>query len=390
VSGRAGGKAGAAHSSVLDHRYGAGPPLTIGVEEEYMLLDASTLELGGKIDDVLPEVEREPWGSRVTAELFESSVEVGTGICGTVDDARRDLEELRKGLAAKLAPMGLRLGSSATHPYSLSENQRITSRDRYRALLEQLQYVARRELVFGMHVHVAVPDPDICMQVMEGVLVELPVLLALSANSPFWRGKPTGLQSTRTAVFAAFPRSGLPARFDSYEDYCDTIGWLEATGAIGDYTHIWWDVRPHARFGTLEIRVCDVQFDLDYTLALAAYVQSLVASLLEDIEAGNPPPVYHRALISENKWAAARHGLEAPLMDLGAGRRIRVPAHQLARRRLRQLRPHAKHLGCADALKGIEKILQLGTGADRQVRVWNANQDLHEMLSELAGVTEMA
>lgn len=355
-----------------------------------MLLDGATLELGGRIDDVLPALADEPWGPRVTAELFESSIEVGTAICGTVEDARRDLTELRRGVAAVVRPMGLRLAGAATHPYSLSENQRITSRDRYRFLLEQLQYVARRELVFGMHVHVAVPDPDICMQVMEGVLVELPVLLALSANSPFWRGRLTGLQSTRTSVFASFPRSGLPPRFDSYEDYIDTIGWLEAAGAIGDYTHVWWDVRPHPRFGTLEIRVCDVQFDLEYTLALAAYAQALVASLLDDIERGQPPVVYHRALIAENKWSAARHGLEAPLMDLAAGRRIRVPAHQLARRRLRQLKPHAKALGCADCLQGIERILQLGTGADRQVRVWNANQDLHEMMIELAAVTEMA
>ncbi len=375
---------------MLEHRYGAGPPLTIGIEEEYMLLDAATLELGGRIDDILPLLADEPWAPRVTAELFESSIEVGTAVCGTIDEARRDLTTLRQGVANVIHPLGLRLGSAGTHPYSLSENQRITSRDRYRFLLEQLQYVARRELVFGMHVHVAVPDPDTCMQVMEGVLVELPVLLALSANSPFWRGRLTGLQSTRSSVFASFPRSGLPPRFDHYEDYADTIGWLETTGAIGDYTHVWWDVRPHPRFGTLEIRVCDVQFDLEYTLALAAYVQALVASLLDDIGRGQPPPVYHRALIAENKWSAARHGLDAPLMDLAAGRRIRVPAHQLARRRLRQLKPHARALGCADCLAGIERILQLGTGATRQVRVWNANQDLHEMLTELAAVTELA
>ena len=155
---------------------------------------------------------------------------------------------------------------------------------------------------------------------MEGVLIELPVLLALSTNSPFWRGNLTGLASTRTAVFASFPRSGLPPRFDSYEDYADTIGWMEATGAIGDYTHIWWDVRPHPNLGTLELRVMDVQFDLDSTLALAAYVQSLVAALIDEIEQGNRPPSYHRQLIAENKWNAARHGLEAPLMDLAAGR----------------------------------------------------------------------
>jgi carboxylate-amine ligase len=376
--------------SVLDHKYGSGPPLTIGVEEEYMLLDAETLELGGTIDDVLAALPDEAWATRVMPELFESTAEVATSICTTVDDARRDLTDIRKGLAGALQPLGLRLGSSSTHPFSLSENQRITPRDRYRNLLEQLQYVARRELVFGMHVHVAVPDPGTCLKVMEGVLIELPVLLALSANSPFWRGGLTGLASTRTAVFASFPRSGLPPKFDSYDDYVDTIGWMESTGSIGDYTHIWWDVRPHPKLGTLELRVMDVQFDLDSTLALAAYVQALVAALIDDIEGGKPTPSYHRQLIAENKWNAARHGLEAPLMDLAANRRRRVPAATLARRRMKELRPYAKELGCWDALsQGIGNILEVGTGATRQVRVWNANEDLHEMLSELADKTEL-
>ena len=170
-----------------------------------MLLDAKTLELAGSIDDVLAALPDVPWAKRVMPELFESSAEVATGICQGVDDARRDLSDIRRGLAEALGPLGLRLGSSSTHPFSLSENQRITPRDRYRNLLEQLQYVARRELVFGMHVHVAVPDPETCIKVMEGVLIELPVLLALSTNSPFWRGNLTGLASTRSAVFAVLP-----------------------------------------------------------------------------------------------------------------------------------------------------------------------------------------
>jgi glutamate---cysteine ligase / carboxylate-amine ligase len=376
--------------SVLDHRYGSGPPLTIGVEEEYMLLDAGTLALAGKIDDVLASLPKEPWAERVVAELFESSAEVATSVCSGVDDAHRNLVEIRQGLASAVNSLGLRLGGSSTHPFSLSEDQRITPRDRYRYLVEQLQYVVRRELIFGMHVHVAVPDPIVCLQVMEGLLIDLPVLLALSTNSPFWRGRLTGLQSTRTSVFAAFPRSGLPPHFDSYEDYVETIRWLESTGAIGDYTHSWWDIRPHPRFGTLEVRVMDVQFDLDATMALAAYVQSAVAELLDDIERGAPPPSYARPLIAENKWQAARAGLEAPLLDLASGRHARVTAATLARRRLKQLRPHARSLGCWDALSdGVSSILEKGSGADRQVRVWRANEDLHEMLTELADVTEL-
>ena len=234
-----------------------------------------------------------------------------------------ELAQLRRGVAEALPPLGLRLAASGTHPFSLSEEQQITPRDRYHALVEQLQYVARREVVFGMHVHVAVPDAETCMQVMEGVLVELPVLLALSVNSPFWRGQATGLLSTRAAVGAGSPRSGPPPRFDSYEDYAEMVSFLEQSGSIGDYTQLWWDVRPHPRFGTLELRVPDVQFDLDDALAIAAYVQALVAELIDEIEHGHRPVSYHRLLVAENKWAAGRHGLDAGAARSHPGRRRR-------------------------------------------------------------------
>src|SRR5262249_47825546 len=188
---------------------------------------------------------------------------------------------------------------------------------------------------FGMHVHVGVPSPDTCMSVMEGVLVELPVLLALSSNSPFWRGKPSGLASTRQAVFAGFPRSGLPPRFGSYEDYADTVSSLETTGAIVDYTHLWWELRPPPRLGPIELRVPDCQFDVDYSLALVAYVQALVAEILDECGKGQPPVSYHRALVAENKCLAARYGVDAQMMDRSGGRRVRRPAHQGARRRAR-------------------------------------------------------
>jgi carboxylate-amine ligase len=278
----------------------------------------------------------------------------------------------------------MRLAAAGTHPFSLYEHQKITARDRYRALVEMLQYIARRELVFGMHVHVAVPSPEACLAVMEGVLIELPVLLALSGNSPFWRGEATGLQSTRSAIFAAFPRSGLPPRFESYDDYADAVGFMESTGAIGDYTHLWWDVRPHPRFGTLELRVMDVQTRLEDTLALAAYVQSLVGLLVRQFEAGEPVLSYHRMLLAENKWLAARYGLDAPLMDLGAGKRVKMPARTLARRRLKELKPVARELGCGKELARVEWILENGTGAERQLQVFNANRDLAEVADELS------
>jgi carboxylate-amine ligase len=247
--------------------------------------------------------------------------------------------------------------------------------------------VGRRELVFGMHVHVAVPTPEACLAVMEGVLIELPVLLALSANSPFWRGEHTGLASSRAMIFSAFPRSGLPPRFADYQDYAEAVGFMEATGAINDYTHLWWDVRPHPRFGTIEVRVMDCQTRLEDTIALAAYVQCLVKLLLDRYEDGQVLS-YHRMLLSENKWLALRYGLDAPLMDLAAGKRMKMAARTLARRRIRELRPIARDLGCASELSRIDWIHENGNGADRQRQVWNANRDIAEVAEEIAAAAE--
>jgi|SRR5690242_910387 glutamate---cysteine ligase / carboxylate-amine ligase len=375
---------GGARTSVLDHRFGAGPALTVGVEEEYMLLDPSTLELVSGVEPLLEEAAQSEFSDRLKPELMQCVLESGTIPCETIGDVSTDLRRVRGWIAERAVAHGMRLGAAGTHPFSLFERQKITARDRYRALVEMLQYIARRELVFGMHVHVAVPSPEACLAVMEGVLIELPVLLALSTNSPFWRGEATGLQSTRAQIFASFPRSGLPPRFESYQDYADAVGFMEATGAIADYTHLWWDVRPHPRFGTLEIRVMDVQTRVEDTVALAAYVQCLVKHLVDQLESGRPVLSYHRMLLSENKWLAARYGLEAPLMDLAAGRRVKLPARTLARRRLRELKPIARELGCQDALARIEWILDNGTGADRQLQVWNANRDLVEVADEIA------
>jgi carboxylate-amine ligase len=374
----------AARASVLDHKFGSGPPVTVGVEEEYMLLDPSSFELVSGVEALLDEAAESEFADRLKPELMQCVLESGSVPCETVADAGRDLRRLRGWVVEHAEIRNMRLGAAGTHPFSLYERQKITARDRYRALVEMLQYIARRELVFGMHVHVAVPSPDACLAVMEGVLIELPVMLALSANSPFWRGEATGLQSTRSAIFAAFPRSGLPPRFDSYQDYADAVGFMEATGAIGDYTHLWWDVRPHPRFGTLEVRVMDVQTRLEDTLGLAAYVQCLVKLLVDQLEAGEPVLSYHRMLLAENKWLAARYGLDAPLMDLGAGKRVKMPARTLCRRRLRELKPIARELGCSKELARIDWILDNGTGADRQLQVWNANRDLVEVTDEIS------
>jgi carboxylate-amine ligase len=380
----------AAGGSVLDHAFGKGDPYTLGVEEEYMLLDSKTFDLVQHIDTFLAAVAGHELEAQMKAELMQSVLEIATPVCKTPADVNQELRKLREYVTSVAAEKSLRVGSAGTHPFSLFEAQRITARDRYRSLVDQMQYVARRELIFGLHIHVAVDDPEKAIQVVNGLLVELPVLLALSASSPFWRGEPTGLASTRQLVFAAFPRSGPPPRFRDYTDYAEVVGQLEKTGCIADYTHIWWDIRPHPKLGTVEVRICDAVTRVEHAVALAAYCQALVKLYSERFDAGEEIPSFHRILTSENKWLAARYGLEAPLMDLVTGRRNRLQVAQLVRRRLKELEPHARELGSERELEGIQDILSNGNGADRQLRVFNANRDVTEVVREIADATEAA
>jgi carboxylate-amine ligase len=380
----------AAAASVLDHKFGQSDQFTLGVEEEYMLLDSSSFDLVQHIDTVLEAMSGHELEPRVNAELMQSVLEIATPVCRNAGDVDRQLRLLRGYVAGVARDQGLRVGSAGTHPFSLFERQRITARDRYRHLVDQLQYVARRELIFGLHVHVAVDGPEKAIQIVNGLLGHLSSLLALSASSPFWRGEPTGLSSSRQMVFAAFPRSGPPPRFRDYNDYAEVVGQLERTGCIADYTHIWWDIRPHPRIGTVEIRICDAVTRVEHAVALAAFCQALVKHYSEQYDAGEEIPSYHRILTTENKWLAARYGLEAPVMDLATGRRNRVPVAQLIRRALRDIEPHARELGSDRELEGIREILANGNGADRQRRVYNANRDIREVVREISDVTESA
>jgi carboxylate-amine ligase len=384
------GKGFAQGGSVLDHKFGESPPFTLGVEEEYMLLDPESFDLVQHVDTVLTAVQDGEFTERIGPELMQSVVEISTPVCRTAADVDSELRRLRSYVTKIASSKDLRLGSAGTHPFSLFERQRITARDRYHNLVDQLQYIARRELIFGLHIHVAVDDPEKAIKVTSALLLHLAELLALSANSPFWRGEATGLTSSRQMVFAAFPRSGPPPRFRDYADYAEVVGQLEKTGCIADYTHIWWDIRLHPRFGTIEVRVMDAISRVEDTTALAAYVQGLVKYYSEAYDAGRELPSYHRILTTENKWLAARYGLEAPVMDLVTGRRNRVPVAQLVRRALREIEPHARELGSERELEGVRDILARGNGADRQLRVFNANRDIVEVVSQIADATEAA
>jgi carboxylate-amine ligase len=382
------GKGAVYAGSVLDHAFGNGDPYTLGVEEEYQLLDGETFDLVQHVDTMLAAVTGHELEARLTPELMQSVLEVSTPVCRTAADVTRWLTTIRSYVTGIARENGLRVGSAGTHPFSLFERQRITAKDRYRALIDQMQYIARRELIFGMHVHVAVDDPEKAIKVVNGLLPQLAPLLALSASSPFWRGEPTGLASSRQTVFSAFPRSGPPPRFRDYSDYAEVVGQLERSGCIPDYTHIWWDIRLHPRLGTVEIRICDAVTRVEEAVAIAAYCQALVKQLCERYESGEEIPSYHRILTSENKWLTARYGLEAPVMDLGSNRRNRIPVSRLIRRTVAELGPHARELGSERELEGVLEILGRGNSADRQVRIYNANHDIVEVAREIAAATE--
>ena len=382
------GKSGIHAGSVLEHRFGTGHPYTLGVEEEYQLLDGQTFDLVQHVETMLAAVSGHELEARINSELMQSVLEIATPVCRTAGDVMHELTRLRAYVTGVARERLLRVGSAGTHPFSLFERQQITAKDRYRALIDQMQYIARRELIFGMHVHVAVDDPEKAIQVVNGLLPQLGPLLALSASSPFWRGEPTGLHSSRQMVFSAFPRSGPPPRFRDYADYADVVGQLESSGCIDDYTSIWWDIRLHPRLGTVEVRICDAVTRVEDAVAIAALCQAIVKQLSEAYEAGDEIPSHHRILTSENKWLAARYGLEAPVMDLGTGRRNRVPIARLVRRTLAEIEPHARELGSERELEGIGDILGRGNGADRQLRVCNANRDIVEVVEEIAKATE--
>ena len=265
------------------------------------------------------------------------------------------------------------------------EDQRIVSRPRYSDLVAGLQFVARQELIFGIHVHIGLDDPDKAIHVTNGMRVHLPLLLALSANSPFWRADSTGLLSTRTPIFRAFPRVGIPPRYDDFEDWTKRIKFMVESKVIEDYTYLWYDVRPHPNFGTVEIRVMDSQTRVEHTVALAALVQAMVKELAEHYEAGKDLGRYPYEMLDENKWLAARHGLEGELVDLP--KRDRVRTKDLVHRLIERLHPHADELGSAGDLTALEDLLEHGNGATRQLVVYEANHDLREVVGEIIEAT---
>ena len=346
-----------------------------------MILDAGTLELVNAIEAML---EPAPLGE-IKPELMESVLEISTEPCAAIPEAGEQLRSLRSQVTQTASGKGMAIGSAGTHPFAMWEDQRIVARPRYRDLISALRFVARQELIFGMHVHVGVDQPDKAIHVANGMRVHVPVLLGLSANSPFWRADTTGMASTRTPIFRAFPRVGIPPTYEDWEDYERRIEFMITAGVIEDYTYLWHDVRPHPMFGTVEVRVMDSQTHVEHALGLAALVQALVQELAEHYDSGQRLSRYPFEMLDENKWLAARHGLDGELVDLPSSDRVATRA--LARRLIDRMRDRCVDLGSVNELEAVEDLLTRGNGASRQVVVYEANHDLREVMAEIVAAT---
>lgn len=360
-----------------------GPSYTLGVEEELTIVDASTGELVPKIDEIMSRLPDELSGL-VTYELFQSVLEIKTPSCSTTAEAREKLAELRDRVGSWAAACGTALACAGTHPFSRYDEQKITEQERYQHVIETLRWVAEREVIFGQHVHVGVPGPEEAIEAHNRLSETAPLLLALSANSPFWQGKDTGFESTRVKIFETFPRAGLPPAFPDYESFEDYVDLMVEAGAMDDYTFCWWDIRPHPRIGSIEMRIFDSQTGLKPAVALAALTQCLVARALD----GPPRGPYWRELAEENKWRASRHGMDAVFYD--AAERRSVPAREQARALVEQLKPYAQRLGCEGELLDVLEIVDGGTGSRRQREVYERSGDFLEVVSYLIEHTRPA
>ncbi len=357
------------------------PGFTVGIEEELMILDGQTLDLVNAIEDLLGDPDR----GEVKPELMESVLEIATEPCATIGEAATQLGDLRRIVGERARGRGFRIGAAGTHPFARWEEQRIVKRPRYRDLISALRFVARQELIFGMHVHVGVDGPETAIAVANGMRQYCPILLALSANSPYWRGDGTGLQSTRMPIFRAFPRVGIPPYYEDWQEYQDRIAFQIASRVIDDYTYLWYDVRPHPKLGTVEIRVMDVQTRIEHTAGIAALVQSLVHRIAADFHDGYRPPRIAYEMLDENRWLAARHGLGGELVDLPTA--TRITTKDLVRRTLDEVREHAQELGCEGELAAVVDLVDHGNGAKRQIVVYEANSDMRELMAEIVEAT---
>jgi carboxylate-amine ligase len=360
------------------------PDFTLGIEEEFQIIDPETRELRSHITEMIDE-GRMILGEQVKPEMHQSMIEVGTGICANVQEARADVIKLRRTVAALAQSKGLCIAAASTHPFSSWKDQKITPHEHYAALIDEMQVLAESLLIFGMHVHIGIEDREAQIHLMNAARYFLPHLLALSTSSPFWMGTNTGLKSYRSEIFKKFPRTDIPDYFSSFSEYENYVGLLLKTGCINNPKKIWWDVRPHPTFPTLEFRICDIPSRVDEVIALAALIQAIVARLYKLYRSNMGFRLYRRALIQENKWRAVRWGLDGKLIDFG--KQTEVPVRSLIYELLEFVDEVVDDLGSRKELEYIHKILDGGTSADRQLKTFHATKDLNAVVDQLIAET---
>jgi glutamate---cysteine ligase / carboxylate-amine ligase len=348
----------------MEHRF-TGTAFTIGIEEELMLVDPGDLSLAQGIETILAAADPDGVGE-IKPELMQSVLEIATEPCPDLASAADQLRGLRRRVRECADANGMMVAAAGTHPTALWEDQLIVERPRYRELAAELGWIARQELIFGTHVHVGVHGADKAIYIADGVRRHIPLMLALSANSPLWRGEVTGMMSSRTPIFRCFPRVGVPPHYGSWEIFSRRVDLMMAAGAIPDYTYLWWDVRPHPNLGTVEVRAFDQQTRHEDTIALAALATSLVHRYASNFDREEPLIEVPTELIDDNKVRASLRGIEGELIDLP--RQRQVPAAVLARETIAELEPDARALGCEAELAGLETLIEAGTGARRQLR----------------------
>jgi carboxylate-amine ligase len=363
------------------------PTFTIGIEEEYQTIDPETRDLRSHINAELLEKGKLLLQERVKAEMHQSVVEVGTGICNNIKEAKAEVKLLRRNIIRLAKENGLRLASVATHPFSDWRTQDINPDARYKNIVEDMQLVARANLIFGLHVHIGIEDRETAIHMMNHARYFLPHLLALSTNSPFWLGMNTGLKSYRCKVFDKFPRTNIPDYFPSWGEYENFIKLLIKTNCIDNAKKIWWDIRPHPFFNTIEFRVCDIPMRLEETIAIAALIQATVAKLYKLHTANQGFRLYRRALIMENKWRASRYGMDGKMIDFG--KQIEVPTRDLIGEYLEFVDDVVDELDSRDEIEYIHTMLEQGTGADRQLRVYHESGDLKKVVDYIIEETEV-
>ncbi len=357
------------------------PSFTLGIEEEYQTIDPESRDLRSHIHAEIIEKGKLLLQERVKAEMHQSVVEVGTSVCANIKEAKAELKKLRRDMIRLSRENGLQLASAATHPFADWRVQEVTPDERYKNIVQDLQLVARANLIFGLHVHVGVEDRETAIHLMNHARYFVPHLLALSSNSPFWLGMDTGLKSYRCKVFDKFPRTNMPDYFPSWGEYDNYVKLLIKTKCIDNAKKIWWDIRPHPFFNTLEFRVCDIPMRVDETIALAALIQATVAKLYKLYAANQGFRLYRRSLLMENKWRAARYGLDGKLIDFG--KQAEVPERELIEEYLSFVDEVLDELDCRKEVEYVREIMEMGTGADRQLRVFRETGDMKAVMDHI-------